>query len=148
MSKITRETLRQMIAEEIARANKPEPKAVQVTSNQLRSIIMQEVRRIDEQAALAGDEMAAAAKLMGGIEGDVKLDVMKKNFAKVFDMLGGGETKGGRMVKKAMMNARDNKKLIRVMGGHLINSKVLTKAQLAKLLGADVDHSFLRDLSA
>ena len=49
MSKITRETLRQMIAEEIARANKPEPKTVQVTSEQLRSIIMQEVRRLDEQ---------------------------------------------------------------------------------------------------
>ena len=49
MSKITRETLRQMIAEEIARASKPEPEAVKVTAEQLRNIILQEVRQLSEQ---------------------------------------------------------------------------------------------------
>ena len=50
MSKITRETLRQMIAEEIARANKPEPEAVKVTAEQLRNIILQEVSKISDEA--------------------------------------------------------------------------------------------------
>ena len=49
MSKITRETLRQMIAEEIARASKPEPEAVKVTAEQLRNIILQEVSKISDE---------------------------------------------------------------------------------------------------
>ena len=50
MPKITREILRQMIAEEITRSTKPEPKEVKVTAEQLRSIILQEVNQLSEQA--------------------------------------------------------------------------------------------------
>jgi hypothetical protein len=52
MPKITRETLRQMIAEEITRSTKPKPKEIKITSDQLRSIIMQEVRQLSEQDAV------------------------------------------------------------------------------------------------
>jgi len=50
MPKITREILRQMIAEEITRSTKPEPKEVKITAEQLRSIILQEVNQLSEQA--------------------------------------------------------------------------------------------------
>jgi hypothetical protein len=50
MPKITRETLRQMIAEEITRSTKPKPKEVKITAEQLRSIILQEVNQLSEQA--------------------------------------------------------------------------------------------------
>jgi hypothetical protein len=49
MTKVTRETLREMIAEEIARDSKTEPEAVKVTPDQLRSIILQEVSKISEE---------------------------------------------------------------------------------------------------
>lgn len=64
MSKITRETLRQMIAEEIARASKAEPEAVKVTADQLRNIILQEVRQLSEQddvQVIDGEETEIAA---------------------------------------------------------------------------------------
>jgi len=51
MSKLTHESLRQMISEEISKleASKSEPKSVKVTAKQLRGIILQEVRSMNEQ---------------------------------------------------------------------------------------------------
>jgi len=50
MSKLTHESLRQMISEEISKleASKSEPKSVKVTAKQLRGIILQEVRSMNE----------------------------------------------------------------------------------------------------
>ena len=45
MPKLNREMLRQMIVEEIAKTENTEPEAVKVSADQLRSIILQEVRR-------------------------------------------------------------------------------------------------------
>tara|TARA_R110000803_G_scaffold25416_1_gene60765 strand:+ start:15310 stop:15984 length:675 start_codon:yes stop_codon:yes gene_type:complete len=51
MSKLTHESLRQMISEEISKleASKSEPKSVKVTAKQLRGIILQEVNSLNEQ---------------------------------------------------------------------------------------------------
>jgi hypothetical protein len=59
MPKITRETLRQMIAEEITRSTKPEPKEVKITAEQLRSIILQEVNSLNEQEDAEGTKIVS-----------------------------------------------------------------------------------------
>ena len=77
MSKLTRETLRQMISEEIARATKAEPKPVQVTPEQLRSIIMQEVSRLDEAETDTAQSLADAA-LAATDDASADLDALRK----------------------------------------------------------------------
>ena len=55
MPKLNREMLRQMIAEEIAKTENTEPEAVKVSADQLRNIIMNEVRLISEQDTMTFD---------------------------------------------------------------------------------------------
>ena len=65
MPKITRETLRQMIAEEITRSTKPEPKEVKITAEQLRSIILQEVNSLNEQEDAEGTKNSIYKRRQG-----------------------------------------------------------------------------------
>jgi hypothetical protein len=59
MSKLTHESLRQMISEEISKleASKSEPKSVKVTAKQLRGIILQEVRSMNEKEEIEMDTL-------------------------------------------------------------------------------------------
>jgi hypothetical protein len=59
MSKLTHESLRQMISEEISKleSSKSEPKSVKVTAKQLRGIILQEVNSLNEQASGKADSV-------------------------------------------------------------------------------------------
>ena len=109
MPNLNREMLRQMIAEEIAKTENTEPEAVKVSADQLRNIIMNEVRIISEQ-----DDNSEKFSIQG-IEYAVDMDnvyVVKDGKRMVLDPSKPKAAIAIRNIKRAARNNPDLKELL------------------------------------